>query len=247
MGAVDDPVAGGRSEVAEGSLVGTDFVDCYQTHYRRLIRALELSGADHATAQDVAQEAFARAFARWRSVSKGTNPAGYVYTTAFRLFRRGRRRSAWLVSGLGLRHRADPESTGSSPQPDVTDDVRAGPSVEPSLSGGGSREVVGLPDVAAWPDVPSPPHMPGRSGTTAGSAGWLASARPTESAALTAVAVETALAAMPPRRRSCAVMCLVLGLSVHDAAVALRIADGTVRKHLEEARGDLRAACDPTL
>ena len=51
---------------------------------------------------------------------------------------------------------------------------------------------------------------------------------------------------MPPRRRTCAVMCLVLGLTVHEVALALRIADGTVRKHLEEARRDLRVACDPT-
>ena len=62
---------------------------------------------------------------------------------------------------------------------------------------------------------------------------------------MTAVAVEAALAAMPPRRRACAVMCLVVGLPVQEAARALGIADGTVRKHLEEARRDLRAACFP--
>ena len=34
-------------------------------------------------------------------------------------------------------------------------------------------------------------------------------------------------------------MCLVVGLSVGDAAEALGIASGTVRKHLDEARKDL--------
>jgi DNA-directed RNA polymerase specialized sigma24 family protein len=40
-------------------------------------------------------------------------------------------------------------------------------------------------------------------------------------------------------------MCLIVGLSVSDAASALGIAAGTVRKHLDEARHDLQAACGP--
>jgi len=177
MEVVKDPPSDLPDDVAEGILVTTDFVDCYQTHYGRLVRALRLSGADPATAQDVAQEAFARAFARWRRICKGSNPPGYVYTTGFRLLQRAQRRSARAATELA-------------------------------------------------------PPAPG------------ASAAPTESAVLTAVVVEAALAAMPPRRRECAVMCLVVGLPVQEAASALRIADGTVRKHLEEARRDLRAACE---
>jgi len=147
---------------------GADFVDCYQAHYRRLVRALRLSGADPATAEDVAQEAFARALARWRRVSRGTNPPGYVYTTSFRLLQRAQRHV--------------PEPPADSPS-------------------------------NAW----------------------------TEAEATTTVAVEAVLRAMPPRRRACAVMCFVVGLSVHEAADALDIADGTVRKHLDEARRDLAA------
>jgi RNA polymerase sigma-70 factor (ECF subfamily) len=151
-----------------GLRAGADFVDCYQAHYRRLVRALRLSGADPATAEDVAQEAFARALARWRRVSRGTNPPGYVYTTGFRLLQRAQR------------HPSEPSTDGPS-------DSR--------------------PDAEAT----------------------------------TAVAVEAALRAMPPRRRACAVMCFVVGLSVQEAAEALEIADGTVRKHLDEARRDLAA------
>jgi RNA polymerase sigma-70 factor (ECF subfamily) len=180
-----------RGDVAEGALVTTDFVDCYQWHYRRLIRALQLDGADPSTAEDVAQEAFARALARWRRVSRGPNPPGYVYTTAFRLLARIRRRS------------------GEAP---------GGPAAAPA------------PASAA--QVPL-------------AAGAASSGSPTESEATTAVAVERALAVMPTRRRACAVMCLVVGLSVQEAAAALGIADGTVRKHLEEARRDLRAAVAP--
>jgi len=176
MEAVQAPPPDSPRAVAEGVLATRDFVDCYQTHYLRLVRALRLSGADAATAEDVAQEAFARALVHWRRVRKGANPPGYVYTTGFRLLQRAQRRH---------------------------------------------------------PPGPLPP--PSVSSTAAGPA-------PTESAAVTAVAIEATLAAMPPRRRACAVMCLVTGLPVHEAAAALGIADGTVRKHLDEARQDLREA-----
>ncbi len=62
----------------------------YRFHYPRVVRALELSGADRASAEDVAQEAFARTLAHWRRVRLGSNPPGYVYRVAFRLGRRGR-------------------------------------------------------------------------------------------------------------------------------------------------------------
>jgi RNA polymerase sigma-70 factor (ECF subfamily) len=168
---VDSPES--RREVAEGVLTSTDFVECYRTHYPRLLRALQLSGADRTTAEDVAQEAFSRAFARWRRICRGPSPPGYVYTTAFRLWQRRQRRKA--------------------------------------------------PDLA----VPEPPA--------------------TEATAVIAVAIENALVAMPPRRRACAVMCFVVGLPVREVSAALGVAEGTVRKHLEEARRELRTACFPRL
>jgi RNA polymerase sigma-70 factor (ECF subfamily) len=174
------------AEEAE-AIATTDFVACYQNHYRRLTRALRLSGVDEATAEDIAQEAFARALVRWRRICKGANPPGYVYTTAFRLVQRAQR--------------------------------RAGP-----------------PPIASAPSTASaPPTASARTGPSA----------PTEFVALTAVAVEAALASMPPRRRICAVMCLIVGMPVSDAASALGIAAGTVRKHLDEARRDFRAECEP--
>ena len=57
----------------------------------------------------------------------------------------------------------------------------------------------------------------------------------------TRAAVAGALAGMPPRRRACAVLYLVVGLPTSEVADALGIAEGTVRKHVEEARVDLRA------
>jgi DNA-directed RNA polymerase specialized sigma24 family protein len=61
-----------------------------------------------------------------------------------------------------------------------------------------------------------------------------------EDQVVTRLSVEAAMAAMPPRRRACAVLCLVVGLTTDETASALGIAAGTVRKHLGEARTDLR-------
>ena len=152
-----------------GGAAGTDFVDCYRAHYPRLARALRLAGADAASAEDAAQEAFARALVHWGRVSSGPNPVGYVYTAGFRLLAKAQRKSA----------RQQP-ATASANLPDQTG-----------------------------------------------------------SAATSTAALESALAAMPPRRRVCAVLCLVVGLPVHESGLALGIADGTVRKHLEDARRDL--------
>jgi len=64
------------------------FAALYAEHAARVRRALVLTGVDQEMAADVAQEAFARTYARWRWVRTGTNPAGYVYRVAFRELRR---------------------------------------------------------------------------------------------------------------------------------------------------------------
>ena len=151
----------------DGAIAAPDFIEVYEAHYPRLVRALEISGLDRAAAEDVAQEAFARTFGHWRRVRQGTNPPGYAYRVGFRLARRTFRRDDPLVG-------------------------------EPVSSGDLAGQVA------------------------------------------TREAVEIALAAMPPRRRSCAVMCLMSGLTTKEAARSLGIAEGTVRKQLEVARRALR-------
>lgn len=66
----------------------------YELHYRRLIGALRLQGLTQQDAEDIAQEAFLRTFGRWVRVRGGTNPAGYVYRTAFRLAKKQTRPTA---------------------------------------------------------------------------------------------------------------------------------------------------------
>jgi RNA polymerase sigma factor (sigma-70 family) len=147
-----------------------DFVEMYEAHYPRLVRALELSGASRPEAEDVAQEAFARTFGHWRRVRGGSNPPGYAYTVAFRLARKR------------------------------------------------MPETVLLGDEIAAPDV-------------AGEA-------------VANVAVAAALQAMPARRRTCAVLCLMGGLTPAEAGEALGIEASTVRKQLEHARAQLAVQLD---
>lgn len=96
---------------APASIDGVDdgFVVVYEAHYPRLVRALELSGANRATAEDVAQEAFARTLWHWNRVRRGTNPSGYVYRIAFRLLRRDRNRNQTF--------------TDQAPSPDIAIEV----------------------------------------------------------------------------------------------------------------------------
>jgi RNA polymerase sigma-70 factor (ECF subfamily) len=60
----------------------------------RLVGALVVQFRDRARAEDVAQEAFARAWARWSSVSAMARPESWVFTVAFRVAIGGHRRRA---------------------------------------------------------------------------------------------------------------------------------------------------------
>ena len=52
--------------------------------------------------------------------------------------------------------------------------------------------------------------------------------------------LEAALVEMPPRRRACATLCFVIGLTPKRRRGGLGIAEGTVRKQLGLAKDDLR-------
>lgn len=78
-----------------------DLVACYQEHAGPLTGYLLSLVGDLALAQDLAQEAFVRVFARWRSLE---NPRAYVYLTGINLARQhwrrgGRERSAYATVG----------------------------------------------------------------------------------------------------------------------------------------------------
>ena len=98
------PTDDGAAVPLEGDDLGDPFEQVYREHYRRLVGVIRLSGARPEVAEDIAQEAFARTFGRWATVRGGSNPAGYVYRTAFRLVRRERLQQR--VSGTSVDQRS---------------------------------------------------------------------------------------------------------------------------------------------
>jgi RNA polymerase sigma-70 factor, ECF subfamily len=59
-----------------------DFEAFFEDHYPTVLRAVTLAINDAGRAEDVTQEAFARAYRRWRTVSAMERPVGWVYVVA---------------------------------------------------------------------------------------------------------------------------------------------------------------------
>jgi RNA polymerase sigma-70 factor (ECF subfamily) len=69
-----------------------DFEGFFDRHYGTTLRAVALTVGDSARAEDLTQEAFARAFRRWSSVSKLERPVAWVYVVALNAERKRWRR-----------------------------------------------------------------------------------------------------------------------------------------------------------
>jgi RNA polymerase sigma-70 factor, ECF subfamily len=71
-----------------------DFAGFYATQWPRLVAALAHAVPEGEDPRDAAQEAFARAYARWPSVKQHERPDAWLFLTAFRIATRSRSRSA---------------------------------------------------------------------------------------------------------------------------------------------------------
>jgi RNA polymerase sigma-70 factor, ECF subfamily len=69
-----------------------DFEAFFERHYGATLRAVSLAIGDSGRAEDLTQEAFARAFRRWSSVSKLERPMAWVYVVALNAERKRWRR-----------------------------------------------------------------------------------------------------------------------------------------------------------
>jgi hypothetical protein len=58
-----------------------DFDRFFMDHYARVVGSLRLAGGEVGEAEDAAQDAFAKAMVRWKSVSTMARPATWVYAT----------------------------------------------------------------------------------------------------------------------------------------------------------------------
>lgn len=92
-----------------------DFVD---REYAPLVRALSLYCGDHAIAEELAQDAFARAYQRWNKVSVMARPGGWVRTVGFNLAGRtsaGAGPNAAPMPATGRRRRWSPSPSRPTP------------------------------------------------------------------------------------------------------------------------------------
>jgi len=72
----------------------SDFATWYRTTHPKVVTSLLLTTGDLHAAQEAADEAFARAYMRWRRVSLMGSPTGWTYRVAFNILRRRWRRAA---------------------------------------------------------------------------------------------------------------------------------------------------------
>lgn len=89
-------------------VVRGEFEPWYRQEHPRLVTSLLLVAGDIHLAQDAADEAFARALARWDRVGQMDSPNGWTYRVALNVLRRRGRRAA-LERALLARQPAPPD------------------------------------------------------------------------------------------------------------------------------------------
>ena len=85
------------------------FADFYQANYGKLVGLIAAMTGDLAGAEDIAQEAFARALARWHRIGDYELPEAWLRTVALRIAidsGRRARRTALLAARLSARRQA---------------------------------------------------------------------------------------------------------------------------------------------
>jgi RNA polymerase sigma-70 factor (ECF subfamily) len=87
---------------------GDDFDGLFRHEFKAIARTAFLIVGDAAAAEEIAQEAFAKAWARWRYVSHVDRPGAWVHTVAVRLALRAnsRRRRGVQLEALAQGTRA---------------------------------------------------------------------------------------------------------------------------------------------
>jgi RNA polymerase sigma-70 factor, ECF subfamily len=87
VGLADYPYVGLTQAGTEAVVEREDFASFFRVEYASLVRAFYLLTADRAEAEDLAQEALARAYERWDRVSAMESSSGYVYRIGVNLNR----------------------------------------------------------------------------------------------------------------------------------------------------------------
>ncbi len=93
-----------------GPVGGDVFEAFFESNYQALLRVIYLVTGDRYEAEDLAQEAFARAYERWDRIRAMENPSGYVYRMAFNSYRSRLRRMAMATRRTLTQRESDPIS-----------------------------------------------------------------------------------------------------------------------------------------
>ena len=72
-------------------MAGSDFDDFFRMHFEPVARALTLATGSRELAADATQDAFTKAYERWRRVKQMDRPDGWVYVVAMNAVRRRQR------------------------------------------------------------------------------------------------------------------------------------------------------------
>ena len=89
------------------------FDEFFAAHHLAVFRTVALACGDSDVAEDATQEAFARAYLRWRRVSAMARPVGWVTVTAMNEVRRRMGRRGGRCEGLDAASGAMPDPSGA--------------------------------------------------------------------------------------------------------------------------------------
>jgi len=102
-------------EPVVGTLAPRDFEDFYRARRVQVFRGLTLTLRDRDLAADATDEAMARVYQHWRSVSKYNNPEGWAYRVGLNWARSRMRRARREVRGFRLEDRPAPDPAVADP------------------------------------------------------------------------------------------------------------------------------------
>jgi RNA polymerase sigma-70 factor (ECF subfamily) len=93
--------------------IAVEFSAFYRTHFGRVYRAAWMVSGDEAAADEATQEAFSRAFARWRRLREHDWAIGWVITTALNVAKK-QSRMVRRQLGTDVIDRATPGSSAAA-------------------------------------------------------------------------------------------------------------------------------------
>jgi RNA polymerase sigma factor (sigma-70 family) len=94
------------------------FESFFEDEYTNLLRAMYLVAGKRHEAEELAQEAFVRAYERWELVRGADNPQGYLYRIGLNLYRSKLRRAA-RAARKAIRPPVEPDPFGAADDRDA--------------------------------------------------------------------------------------------------------------------------------